>query len=223
MKFWDFVEYSKKSITQLSINHRLLFGYIVNQRTLPNYLFFEKNENLDAGYLLKKALDFCYESCFEQSWDKPKSQSLLEQINEIAFSHNDYETFYSWIATFSYSAVDELLDFIESEDIESIMNVSMVSLDSVDCFLQEKFSEEGVFSNEILLSKEEEEKREFLLENAPLMQAEIHFQKKVLDSLSKMKVMDKAKVTDFLQSLPLKSNIDIGLLKYHRDGQLDFL
>ena len=180
------LENLQKNIEKLSVTQALVFGLHLTKRLLPNYLFFVKTEKRGDAFILKNIIDFVEKRLLNEK-SNYNSLNLKQSILAIAPSSENFPSVYSTYALDCCAAFDDLLSFIQTQNKEYILSISMLSINTVYIFLVDRFfttkgkepSEEEIYSSEDM--KNEVTFQEKLLKN---IQAESNTRELIRNAIS---------------------------------------
>lgn len=117
-----------------------IFGASCCERLLPNYGRFALEVNWGDIVVLRSSLDTIWLAIGEDSFDFADATRLSHLISSCESVTPDTEQFssrYTSAALDAASAVVELLEFCIDRSVEHIRNISTLSFDSVDMFVQD--------------------------------------------------------------------------------------
>jgi uncharacterized protein YjaG (DUF416 family) len=177
-------------LNQLDITKQLTFAFLTCERVFPNYVYFSANYNFGNPAILREAINFIYESIFNiNNIDKSKVDTLLLKIHNVTPHTNNFTTFYATIAMYSGGVIFESINLFKKKlSNQIILDISTMSTDAIDCFIQERDDMDYAdpnFEEKIL--------------NDSLMQTEVEIQKGVISYLMKVKYVDTADIATLLK------------------------
>jgi len=123
-------------VGKMSRGQKLLFMLSCCERLFPNYSFFQKKHNWGEPETLRMILDYLWES-FKGGCDIDTVKELTEQCNRIVPDSEDFDTIDVSSAMDAGCSVLSVLSFLLSESIERILDVAVLSYDTVDMYVQE--------------------------------------------------------------------------------------
>ena len=162
----------KSRIRLLGKKQRLAFAIWCAERLFPNYVAFSSKVGWGESSVLRRALDL--------SWDtllgKPPTPGVLEVVlgecEAQVPSSDEFLCILTTPAQDAVFAICSVLDFLQSNDTEAVLRPSSYAIDSVDLYVQET---EGLEAGD--------PRRESIIEEHPLMRAELESQSGLLQKM----------------------------------------
>ncbi len=182
----------------LSAMQKAMFGASCCERLLPNYDKFASEAQWGNREVLRSALEFIWLAIEEDAFDVIDPTRVDAMIASCESATPDTDRFRS---KFTSSALDaatsviELLQFLIDHSLQHILDISTLSLDSVDMYIQELL-------NIDYLDTDFESK----IRNHPLMIKEVHKQMSDFSFLKNCPVIDQKSIAFFRNQ---RSNLEI--------------
>ena len=126
-----------QTLGELGRKELLVFGAACTERLLPNYTHFTQQLNWGNTVVLRQSLDLIWKH-IEDSADIINISELKQEIDANTPNTEDFESELASFALDATTAVYELLNYFESSQLQSIIDISTVSFDTVDMFIQIK-------------------------------------------------------------------------------------
>ncbi len=164
----------ESSLRQLGAQKACLFGLMVVDRMLPNYMRFSVETGIPGWAILEEAVSFMWHTiddrtlAMDNPWKPGDCVDLIPESEEI-------ESDYTSSAGDAAGAVANLLEFQASGDISLIAELASLSRDTIDMYVQSTLAEGPITP---------EAEARILVH--PLMQAELRQQKSDLDHLKRL-------------------------------------
>ena len=164
----------ESSLRQLGAQRAFLFGLMVVDRMLPNYMRFSVETGIPGWAILEEAVSFMWHTiddrtlAMDNPWKPGDCVDLIPESEEI-------ESDYTSSAGDAAGAVANLLKFQASGDISLIAELASLSRDTIDMYVQSTLAEGPITP---------EAEARILVH--PLMQAELRQQKSDLDHLKRL-------------------------------------
>ncbi|MEN2773481.1 DUF416 family protein [Acetivibrio clariflavus] len=188
----------KKKLSSLSHKKRIVFGASCCERMLPNYKKFEEIEKWGKTQFLRDLLDKVWDHCKSDLINKKDVDSFIKKCYKVIPDEEDFDTIYTSYAIDAASAICSLLEVCVEDDIDNLISIAELSLNTIDLFVQE---EDNMDSRDPNL----EEK----ILMTPLMQRELKKQNDDIETLNKIQIIDERFINEFRSSVEGKSNIQI--------------
>lgn len=196
-----FTEDIKKRLLPLSDKARILFAVLICERLYPNYVFFQNLVHWGNHDILQDAISVIRQYLFKDDlFSKEDIEDVMERIDLVTPDTEDFVGITTSFALDACTSIYGTLSYILDKNIDHVVDVASVALDTVDMFIQEK---DDLNANDRDI--------EMKIANDPFMIAEKAGQRELLQKLSGLKF---DRVTDeIIESLKNKSSIiDLRLL-----------
>lgn len=132
----DYVS-AKERLTKLDSNKQLVFGALCCERLLPNYKAFQLETGWGNYCTIRNALDFVWETLNSDTINPTEVKSVLESCEALTPDSDSFTSIYVTSAQDACFAVCSLLDFISADNVDRIVDVATLAIESVDLFVQE--------------------------------------------------------------------------------------
>lgn len=186
-------------LQKLDFTKQLTFAYLTCERLYPNYVYFSENFHFGDSSVIRKAIDFLYNSIFEYHFNKKNIEVLIKRIDDVTPDTEDFSTIYVSSALDACTSVRDSLDFLIDKDFSRITYISSYAYDTVDMYVRE--------IENINLSENFEQR----VAMHPLMKKEILTQQGIVTFLTQSGNIDAGDIDTLLhlQKNEGKSNIKI--------------
>jgi uncharacterized protein YjaG (DUF416 family) len=175
-------------LEKIGLQRQKVFAYLSCERVYPNYVSFSNNFNFGDPAVLRSAIDFVYNSIFNEVFSDKELEALLVEVDNNAPRPDDFAAFYASIAMYSAGVIYESLNLLKQADISRVLSdISSMSIDAVDLFIQERDDmdyNEDDFEAKIL--------------NDPLMQEEMAIQKGTIAYLHSVQALNESDIKNLL-------------------------
>lgn len=157
----NFDEQIEVFFQKLEKKNMVLFGYLSCRRLISNYHFFQKR-NLWGKYdFLVNAIFNIRDFLTTNDFNIKHIEDFMQKIEETAPDSEDYPEVFSSFAIDATSCIFETYNIIICKNpLESILNISTSSIDTVDIYIQElenltdEENLEDIINNNILMIEE---------------------------------------------------------------------
>lgn len=183
----------KAHLLSLSDSHRAVFGISCCERLLPNYERFVADEHWGDAQVLRMSMDYIWDAIRENSVDAVRIKALANRCESIFPDTEEFSSVFTSGALDAGSAIVELLRFFVDRSLQRILNISELSFDTVDMYIQD-----------LLDIDYSEADYETKISAHPLMVREIETQIEDLITLKNNPVIDEELIDRFRNQ---KSNI----------------
>lgn len=188
----------KNKLCNLSHKRRIVFGASCCERMLPNYKKFEEIEKWGKTQVFRDLLDKVWNHCIRDLLNKKDVDSLIKKCYKAIPDEDDFDTIYTSYAIDAGSAICSLLEVCIEDDIDNLVSIAELSVNTIDLFVQE---EENMDSRDLKL----EEK----ILMTPLMQKELTKQYDDIETLNNIQSIDESFINTFRSNVEGKSNIQM--------------
>lgn len=130
-------DFLKIELSNLSYLHQIVFAASCCERLLPNYLEFEKDEKWGDFKLLRSSLNSIWEMVKNKTIDVKEAKELAEKCVSVIPDSENFSSQFTSAAIDAGTCVYETLMFCVDRSIQRILDVSTLSLDTVDMYLQD--------------------------------------------------------------------------------------
>lgn len=188
------------TLTGLNEKQCLVFGALITERLLPNYVAFHKETGWGDIKVLRDGLDLIWDYILGQPLPHKQIDLLLLSCDKVIPDTEDFQTILVSSALDAGTVVFSLLEFIKEQNVNNIATIATLAIETIDMHVQ---SSGLVPSNDPNL--------ENLIETHPFMQREIFQQKIELDAIKNIPVFNAeivAKLKEYWKNNG-KSNIDL--------------
>lgn len=131
-------ERTLEAVSKMQLQQQLAAGAACCERMLPNYERFMREVGWGDIVPLRTALDTVWEACTRQGATDINVQELLARCEASAPDSNRFTSLYVSSAQDAVFSVCALLDFLLEGNVERIVGVFRLSIDSVDLVVQEE-------------------------------------------------------------------------------------
>ncbi|QRR00810.1 DUF416 family protein [Dyadobacter sandarakinus] len=127
----------RTALGTLSKKGQLLFSAITCVHLYPNYEFFAKTFNWGSPQVIQQAIDEIFIILKEDNpYSARQVQDLIDAVDLVIPDTEDFPDIACSQALDAGTAVSYTLEYIKSQDLESVVNVAVCARDTVDMFIQ---------------------------------------------------------------------------------------
>ncbi|WP_371375619.1 YjaG family protein [Thalassotalea aquiviva] len=165
----------KLPLNTLSFWQQTAFAACLLERMLPNYAMFSEAVEFGDANLLRNQLNLIWQR-LEQGQIKINYAAQLEKLEDIIPDVDDYDFFGVYPALDTCMAMGSLLQGMQDNDDSTLLNVPLLSINSVRHYVQLLLAQEHQQQEEIVLKEAD-------IEEHPLMVWERETQQEAFDVL----------------------------------------
>lgn len=126
-----------KELNQLSQQHKVVFAASCCERLFPNYVVFSKKVDWGNVTLLRKALDFIWDSISNLDYDKSIVDKYIRMVGNITPDADDFSDPLVSAALDASCAISLSLQCLQSGSTNYAADVASLAVDTVDMYLRE--------------------------------------------------------------------------------------
>jgi hypothetical protein len=168
----------KSKLVAIPDKGKVLFAILICERLYPNYVAFQKINNWGDHSILQEGIALIRQYLIKEDlFDVDEITNVIESINEITPSTEDFSGIITSFALDACTAVLDTLEFLVDKNPEHIADVATYARDTVDMYIQEK---DDLNANDPMI----EEK----IAKDPFMVKEKSIQRELLKKLTVIKV-----------------------------------
>lgn len=127
----------KDRLTKLDSQKQLVFGALCCERLLPNYEAFQLETGWGNYCTIRNALNFVWETLNSDTINPREVKYVLDSCEALVPHSDNFTSIYVTSAQDACFAVCSLLDFITADNVDRIVDVVTLAIESVDLFVQE--------------------------------------------------------------------------------------
>jgi uncharacterized protein YjaG (DUF416 family) len=158
----------EQAVEQLSFRKQLVFAYHLAKRLLPNYEVFAKEEEWGDKKILENALFFIKETIIKEKIYQEKLQEVIDSLLRVTPDTDDFGSVQSSLALDVCVLLLETLESMKNQDKQQLSSIASLSFNSLRMWIEDR---DNTFD-------------ESHIDNDPLMQKEITFQRELINKLA---------------------------------------
>lgn len=135
-------------LAPLSRTQRLAFALSCCERLLPNYVVFHSAEEWGSPDALRRVLMQCWDIAAGANLDDQDLSELAAGLEEVIPNSEDFGSTLGSAAMDAGGALERVLNFLDDGEMQALVDVASLSVDTVEMYLQERLDEEGATPTE---------------------------------------------------------------------------